>query len=109
MSKTLEIGSLIVTDRKDGSKGVSLALGRKNKGEYSKYDLSVEVIVRDASGKVVSQQKDGFINLVDPRTRPDELLKAGVISEEVAEKMRGQASRTPDKIKYVMQVSRTAK
>lgn len=104
MAKNVQIGSLLVTEDKNGNQRVSIGLGKKNKPEYSKYDVSVELVVKDGSGKVIARQKDGFINLIDPRTQPDELFKAGVISEETAEKMREQASRTPDKIKYQLQV-----
>jgi hypothetical protein len=107
MAKNVEIGSLIVSEDNNGNKRVSIGLGKKNRdAKYSKYDLSVEVVVRDHTGKVIAKQTDGFINLIDPRTRADDLLKAGIIDEDKAADMRMQATKIPDKIKYQLQVPR---
>lgn len=103
MAKNVQIGTLMVSEGQYG-KQVSIGLGKKNKGEYSKYDLTVELIVKDATGKVVAKQTDGFINLIDPRTKPDSLLKAGAITEEQYAKQKAAADRIPDKIKYELQV-----
>ena len=37
-----------------------------------------------------------YINIEDPRTLPDELLKAGKIGDEIANKMRESAAKLPD-------------
>lgn len=50
--------------KKDPNK-FSIKLGQES--DNAKYNLSVEVIVKDGSGKVVAQQKDGFLTLKDPR------------------------------------------
>lgn len=102
-SKKVKIGNLIVTNGKHGMMR-SLALG--NKGKDPKYNISVEVVVRDASGAVIAKQTDGFVELVDPRTQPQELLSAGVISEEVANKMANNASKLSEKVKYQLMVKR---
>jgi hypothetical protein len=109
MAKNVQIGSLIVTQDESGKQRVSIGLGKKSTNpKYSKYNVSVEVVVRDGSGKVIARQTDGFINLSDPRTKPDELLQAGIISEEKAVEMREAASKTPEKIRYHLEVSRTS-
>lgn len=41
-----------------------------NKGKNEQYDLTVEITVKDATGKVVAQQTDGFLTLSDPRKSP---------------------------------------
>lgn len=97
-SKRLEIGKLMVKD------GTFLTLGRQNGPGYEKYNLSVEVTVRDNEGKVVAQQTDGFISLVDPRTEPDRLLSLGIIDEARALEMKERAARLPSSIKYVLQL-----
>jgi hypothetical protein len=106
-SKYIKIGSIIATDNKNdpnGPKRISIGLGQK--GKNTQYDLSVEVLVKDKSGKVVARQTDGFINLVDPRTQPDELLKAGVINEDQAIEMKNNASKLSEKVRYILQVPR---
>ena len=101
MAKRVKIGKLLVTEGKYG-KQVSIGLGKK--GKDPKYNLSVEVIVRDGAGKIVAQQTDGYINLVDPRTLPAELLKASKISPEMAAKMTENASKLSDKVKYELEI-----
>lgn len=86
MAKKITIGNLLLNEI-DGRKMVSIGLGQKNK-KNPKYDLTVEITVKDATGKVVASQKDGWINLVNPRTQPDELLAAGIIKEDAAIKMK---------------------
>lgn len=96
--KNLEIGTLLVKTRENGSKNVFLALG--NKGAKEQYNVSVEIIVRDNNNNVIHQQTDGFVNLQDPRTLPDELLKLKFIDEAKAEKMKENALRIPESVKY---------
>lgn len=108
MTKNVEIGNLIVKQNKDGTVNTFIALGRKNKDvKYSKYDISVEVTVRDNTGKVISSQKDGFINLSDPRTLHKELLSKGVINEEKAAEMQERSAKTPESIRYTLNVQRS--
>ena len=95
----LKIGKLIQEQRKDGTKNTYLALG-STKNKDPRYNLSVEILVKDATGKVVAKQTNGFVNLSNPRTEPDELLRAGKITEEVAEKMKSYLPKLPEKIKY---------
>lgn len=105
MAKKLTIGTVLVTDLKN-PKRASIALGRKNtNAAYAKYDVTVELVVKDNTGKVVATQTDGWLNLVDPRTLPDELLKAGKIDEAMATKMRANAAKLSDKIKYQLELS----
>lgn len=102
MSKNVRIGSLVVNEYK-GKRLLSIGLGNKSKN--SKYDLHVEVVVKDSQGKVVSKQTDGFLGLEDPRTKPDELLAAGIISEDIAHKMKEDVSKLSDKVKYNLTMS----
>lgn len=103
MAKYVQIGNLVVSE-KDGERSGSIALG--NKSTNPDYNYSVELIVRDGKGKVIAQQKDGWINLEDPRTRPDKLLKMGIIDAELAAKMRTNASKIPKKITHQLTVKR---
>lgn len=43
-----------------------MKLGQKN-DKKPQFDVTVEVTVKDANGKVLSQSTDGFITLSDPR------------------------------------------
>jgi len=72
-----------VMKRKDGT-GVFIALGN-SKAKNEKYRYSVELTVRDFSGKVVGTTTDGLLSITDPRTRPG-------ITED-------QAANIPDSIK----------
>ena len=74
-----------------------IALGKKSKTP-SQYDLTVEVVVKDAKGKVVARQTDGFLEVVNPRTLPDQLLEKNIITEEQAEKMRARVANMPEEI-----------
>ncbi len=112
----VRIGNLIVTDKvgRDGQpvydaegkqeKRVCVALG--NQGKKPEYNLTVELIVKDNTGKVIAKQTDGFINLVDPRTQPNELYSAGIISEEKFHQMQDQLKSLPAKIKFQLLVPR---
>lgn len=103
-SKYIKVGSVIVSERADKSKNIAIGLGQKGKKE--EYNLSVEIIVRDNAGKVVARQTDGFINLSDPRTEPDELLKANLITEEQAADMKNNVAKLSDKVKYTLKMPR---
>lgn len=110
MAKKLKVGSLLVNKRKFTNNGtevektmISLALGNlKNKDP--RYDLSVELTVRDNTGKIVHSQTNGFVNLIDPRTQPDELLKAGIIDEPTHTKMKERLTNLPDMVKYSLEI-----
>lgn len=43
-----------------------MKLGQSNP-QKPQYDVTVEVTVKNAKGEVISQSKDGFITLSDPR------------------------------------------
>lgn len=102
-NKRIKLGSLLVSEKTSTNKGGPyIGLGDvKNKDP--KYNYNVELIVTNSTGEVVFKQKNGFINLVDPRTQPDELLALGLISESEAEKRREQVARIPSFIKYTLE------
>ena len=105
MAKYIDIGNLMVKENDKGEKSVFLTLGKTNKDpKYSKYDLHVEIVVKDNEGKVVARQTDGFVGLVDPRTQPRELLAKELISKKMAEEMEERAAKLPEMIKYKLQV-----
>ena len=106
MAKNVKIGSVIKSTRKDGSDNYSIGLG--SKGKNPQYNLSVELIVRDSTGKIVARQTDGFINLNDPRTEGQELYKLGIINEDKAHEMTENAKKLSDKIKFVLKVAAIA-
>ena len=101
--KKVKIGALVSGKDKNGRAYRSLVLG--NKSTNDEYTTRVEVTVKDAAGKVLYTQTDGFLNLVDPRTQPDDLLAAGLISPELHEKMKSGVKNLSDKVKYVLEVS----
>ena len=78
MAKYRNIGSVL--KRKEGT------------GTYIK--ISEDVLLK----------KGTIVNLVNPRTQADELLAAGVVTEEVAERIREQNAKTPDFVKFNLQV-----
>lgn len=105
--KKIKLGTLLVNEIVDKNtnkpkKLLSIGLGQKGKNEQ--YNLSVEVTVRDSKGKVVAQQTDGYLELVDPRKEPDDLLAAGFIDEDMAEKMKLGLEKLSDKVKYVVKM-----
>lgn len=101
-NKSVQIGSVIVSER-NGQKQISIGLGRK--GKKSQYDVTIELVAKDFTGKIIATQTDGFLNLVDPRTRPDELLQLGLISEEKYSEMKASLQNIPEKIKYQVMLS----
>jgi hypothetical protein len=72
-----------VMKKRDGS-GVFITLGN-SKAKNEKYRYSVELTVRDSTGKVVGTSRDCLLSISDPRSRP------GITEEESA--------RIPDSIK----------
>jgi|GEM_PF-4393848 hypothetical protein len=66
-SKLNKIGA--VWRKKDDS-GFYIRLGNESKTK-PEYNLSVEVIVRNAQGEVVAKQTDGFLTLLDPREQAE--------------------------------------
>ena len=81
VNKYVKVGNVIKT--KKGN--FTLALGN-NRAKDDKWNYSVEFTVKDAKGNVVYQQTDGFLNLFDPRKRPN------ASEEEVA--------RIPETLKF---------
>lgn len=59
-----------IWEKKDHS-GLFIKLGTQNKNK-PEYDISVEVVVRDANGEVIHKQTDGFLTVVDPRKQAEE-------------------------------------
>lgn len=110
--KKLKIGSLLVQERefdnpsgKVKKKMISLGLGN-TRNKDPKYNLSVELIVKDHTGAVVHRQENGFVNLVDPRTQPDELYAAGFLDEGQYQLAKERAGNIPDFIKYNIEISK---
>jgi hypothetical protein len=81
MSKTVKIGAIWVNEREVNGqmvKSPSIKLGVKS--SKPEYNLSVEVIVRDHTGKVIAKQTDGYINLYKPKEgAPENLAQELVI------------------------------
>lgn len=71
-AKMSKVGA--VWEKKDGS-GFFIKLGSENK-KNPKYDLHVEIVVKDNEGNVVATQQDGFLTLVDPRKSEKANLEA---------------------------------
>src|SRR5690349_5388830 len=110
MAKKLKIGSLLANKRTFNNGGkevektlISLALGSM-KNKDPKYNLSVTLIVKDHTGKIVHQQDNGFVNMVDPRSQPDELFAAGLITADQYAEAKERVSRIPESIKYSLEV-----
>ncbi len=105
----LRIGNLIAekkTNKNTGQEYTSIYLGLGNtRNKDPKYNTTVELTIRDHTGKVVHTQQNGFVSLTDPRTQPDELLAAGVIDEVRAQKMRDGLENLPEKIKYSLELN----
>lgn len=109
--KRFKIGTLLTNKRKFTNNGrevektlVSLALGNiRNKDP--KYNMSVEIIVRDHAGKVLHKQENGFLNLIDIRAQPDELLSAGIIDQAEYEVRKERIEKLPDSVRYSLEVS----
>lgn len=74
--KFTKVGSIL---SKNGKPGSFVVLGDEN-NKNEQYRTTVEIRVKDSSGKVLAQTKNGFLTLLDPRNRPG-------ISEEQSEKI----------------------
>lgn len=94
----------VYSEKSETGPRVYIGLGSKNRTK-PEYNTTVEIIVKDSTGKVIHKQTDGFVNVEDPRKRAEELLSLGKITEEQAEKMRENASRIPDKVKHELYLS----
>jgi hypothetical protein len=108
--KWIKVGSLIKTEKEfevNGSKVkktfLSIGLGNKNT-KKPEYDQTVEIVVRNSKGEIVSTQKDGFLDVVDPRKEPDDLFAAGAIDEEMHGKMKENVAKLSDKVRYVLRL-----
>lgn len=74
--KYTKVGAVLKSDK---SKGVFIVLGNSN-ASNEKYRTTVELTVKDASGKVVKSISNGLLTVLDPRKRPG-------IKEEELEKI----------------------
>lgn len=80
MSKLTRIGSVWQTKASTSEDPkFFLRLGQQNP-KKPQYDVSVEVIVKDANGVVIQTMKDGFLTLTDPR-------KSQYVSPNIPEKL----------------------
>lgn len=75
--KFTKVGAIL--SKQGGKSGSFVVLGDEN-NKNEQYRTTVEIRVKDASGKVVAQTKNGFLTILNPRNRPG-------ISEEQAEKI----------------------
>jgi hypothetical protein len=108
-AKKVKVGSLIKSEVEREVNGQKvkqslLSIGLGNKGKNADYHQTVEVIVRDNRGKIVAQQIDGFLDVVDPRKEPEDLYKAGIIDEEQFHKMKDNASKLSEKVRYILKM-----
>lgn len=104
--KKIQLGVLLLNKVKfDGVEKTlaSIALGN-DKNSDSKYNTSVEIIVRDGSGKIIHEQKNGYISLADPRMEPDRLLELGMIDENEYEKRKASTSKISEKLRYCLEI-----
>lgn len=107
-SKKIKVGSLLATEVDDKATGakkrlLSVALGTKSP-HNPQNDLSVEITVKDSKGNIVAQQKDGYLDLIDPRKQPDELFAAGLIDKSMRDKMLENVSKISEKVKYQVMI-----
>lgn len=97
--KKLTFGKVMTKKNKEGKINTFIALGQRNP-KAPQYDLSVEIVVRGPNGDVLARQTDGFLEVVNPRTKHTELLALNLITEEQAAKMAERASKIPDAIRH---------
>lgn len=64
--KLTKIGT--VWSKKEDPDKFFIKLGEQGKNEQ--YNLTVELVVKNAKGEVVGKQTDGFLQLLDPRKSP---------------------------------------
>lgn len=109
-AKKIKVGSLIKTEKEYEVNGkkvkktfLSIGLGQKN-DKKPDFNQTVEMIVRDNRGKIVAQQTDGFLDVVDPRKEPEDLFSAGVIDEEQFKKMKENVAKLSEKVRYVLRL-----
>lgn len=112
MAKKIKVGSLIKSEKEVEINGQKvkktfLSIGLGQKGKNADYNQTVEVIVRDSRGKIVAQQTDGFLDVVDPRKEPEDLFSAGAIDEEQFKKMKENVAKLSEKVRYVLRLRST--
>jgi len=73
-------------------KKIGSVLKGKEGGSYIKIDEDVNL------------KKGTFINVSDPRTKPDTLLELGKISEEVYHKMKEKADKIPEFVLFELSI-----
>ena len=102
MAKYRKIGSVF-----KGKTGPFIALG-DSKSKNEKYNFTVEIVVKDNQGKVIAEQKNGFINLNDPRKEPTRLLEANLISEDTAAEMEEKVKNLSEKLLFNLMIKSEA-
>jgi len=105
VSKRVTIGSVFLVKDETGGERYCIGLGNGSKDE--RYKNTVEVIVRDVSGRVIARKTEGFIGLVDPRVEVEELLSKGKISEEQADLKREQLKKLSSKLRFQLTLPRS--
>lgn len=106
-NKKVKFATIMRKKQENGSYSNFIVLGNKSKdSSKSKYDVSVEIIVRDNTGTVIAHQQDGFISVEDPRTRPDELLNNKAIDEAQYNKMLEAVGRIPDTVRAELTINK---
>jgi hypothetical protein len=71
-NKFVRVGTVMKSKQGEGS---YVVLGNP-KAKDDRYRLSVELTVKDASGKVIATQTDGFLSVFDPNEKaPPSVLK----------------------------------
>lgn len=109
-AKKIKVGSLIKTDKEFEVNGkkvkktfLSIGLGNKNANKPD-FNQSVEIIVRDKLGKIVAQQTDGFLDVIDPRKEPQDLFDANIIDADQFKKMKENVAKLSEKVRYVLRL-----
>lgn len=95
--KNQQIGTVMRKTHDNGRQSTFITLGN-TRAKDPKWNYTVEFVVKDGNGNVIAKQTNGFVNVVDPRTQPQELLEAGLISEDVAQQMMERAEKIPEAI-----------
>lgn len=108
--KKIKVGSLIKSEKEFEVNGkkvkktfLSIGLGNKSTNKPD-YNQSVEIIIRDSRGKIVAQQTDGFLDVIDPRKEPEDLFSANIIDEEQFKKMKENVAKLSEKVRYVVKL-----
>lgn len=92
--KKVKFGTVISKLDKNGNKSTFVALGQK--GKDPKWNTTVEITVKDANGKVISHQVDGFMQVNNPHKVSEQLLAS--LSEEQQQKALERAAKVPENI-----------